>query len=122
MASTGSKGIRIMNTKTVKEYAILWMHSQNKTTQEIAESLELPKAYVTKTINVHKTQTETSENDVITGVTKTSKDFMINKTFGKNASGVTIMTKEASEHNDSSRSKRVSQEQAGHDCIFRPNN
>ncbi len=110
-----------MNTKTVKEYAILWMHSQNKTTTEIAESLELPKAYITKTINIHKKQTENTENDAVAGVPKTSKDFMINKTFGKNASGVTIMTKEASEHNDSSRSKRVSQQNVGHDCIFRPN-
>lgn len=74
-----------------KKYAVLWLHSQGKESEYICKELSLSDAQVSEIIASNKP----SETVAIT-----SKNLMITHTAGKKANHVAIMTKEASELND----------------------
>lgn len=100
-------------------YAINWLHSQDRSVEDIASELDLNVEQVTKSLE------KTSSNNkkkIKTGSEPTGKkqpDLMITKTSGKNNTGVTIMTREASEKNDSMRG-RLSGQQIHTKAIHRP--
>jgi hypothetical protein len=100
-------------------YAINWLHSQDKSLEDIANELDLNIEQVTKSIE--KTSSNNKKN-IKTGsepAVQKQADLMITKTSGKNNSGVTIMTREASEKNDSIRGKLTNQ-QIRTNAIHRP--
>jgi hypothetical protein len=100
-------------------YAINWLHSQNKNVDDIANELGLNIEQVTKSL-----EKASINQPVKTGsepVAQPKPDLMINKTAGKGNSGVSIMTREASERNDAVRSKIVGNNLRS-DAIHRPKN
>lgn len=100
-------------------YAINWLYSQDKSLEDIANELDLNVEQVTKSLE------KTSSNNkkkIKTGSEPAGQkqpDLMITKTSGKNNTGVTIMTREASEKNDSIRGK-LSGQQIRTNAIHRP--
>lgn len=102
-------------------YAISWLYSQNKSTDDIATELGLNIEQVTKAIE--KANSSTKNKEIKTGsepVAQKHPDLMINKTAGKGNPGVSIMTKEASEKNDALRSKTSTTTSTRSDAIYRP--
>lgn len=99
-------------------YAINWLHQQGKNAEFIAGELNLNIDQVNGAIE--KLQIN-SNNSVKTGSEPVSQspNMMINKTAGKGNSGVSIMTKEASEKHDAMRN-RASSKSNRDDVIFRP--
>lgn len=105
-----------------QQYAILWLNSQKKNVVEICKELALEEKQVSrvleKSINVQsepsvKTASETVKRP-------SSKDLMIRHTSAKKSNSVAIMTKEASEVNDSAKkSSNYNPKTQKH--IFRPN-
>lgn len=102
-----------------QNYAINWLHSQNKTVDDIATELGLNIEQVVKSLE--KASTNKSVKTGSEPVSQKQPDLMINKTAGKGNSGVSIMTKEASERNDSLRVK-TSKNNLREDVIHRPKN
>ena len=111
----------------VQKYAICWLNSINKTSLDIADELSLTEKQVLSVLE-KTAPTKTQETIEISATSApvaakvSSKDLMINQTFGKKTNSVSIMTKEASELNDELRKKIVSDtskldQQKG---IFRP--
>ena len=96
-------------------YAINWLCREGKTAEFIAGELNLNIEQVNKAIE--KAQIN-HQNTVKTGSEPVSS-LMINKTAGKGRSGVSIMTKEASEKNDVIKNKASSVIKRD-DVIFRP--
>jgi hypothetical protein len=80
------------NISNTKKYAALWLHNQGKSPQDIAKELS---------IQLNKVEEIISETPSQTSVAPNSKNLMITHTAGKKANHVAIMTKEASELNDS---------------------
>ena len=80
----------------INKYAILWLKSQGKTSDEIHKELDIPIKQI-ETVEAENTP----KNPITTESTsrKTSKDFMIHETANK-VNSVAIMTKEASSMND----------------------
>ena len=114
---------RISKTQT---YAIYWLNSQGQPTEEIAKELKLKneqilkaleKANNTNTNNSVKTKTSPVEQE---SKKINSKDLMIRHTFAKKNNSVAIMTKEASEMNDSSKKSNAAHPNLNKN-IFRPN-
>lgn len=103
-----------------QEYAILWMVEQKKAETDIIKELKISQEDLTKFLEKHKNPTET--NNIPTKKTNTSKakDLMIRKTSVKNNSGVSIMTKEASQVGDAFR-QHVPQTNRLDSIIHRPN-
>lgn len=98
-------------------YAINWLHQEGKNADFIAGELKLNIEQVNSAIE--KAQIN-NQNSVKTGSEPASKpNLMIDKTAGKNNSGVSIMTKEASEYHDAMRTK-TSAKPNREDVIFRP--
>jgi hypothetical protein len=100
-----------------QNYAINWLHSQNKSVDDIATELGLNVEQVSKSLEKASTN-----KPVKTGsepVAQSKPDLMINKTAGKGNSGVSIMTREASERNDAVRSKTTINNLRS-DAIHRP--
>jgi uncharacterized protein (UPF0254 family) len=99
-----------MNNNLLKRYAVLWLDSQGQEVGAISEELGIAKSSVSRTIKLYAKTNEQDESTTTTQPVrrKTSKDFMINKTSGKGSTGVTIMTKEASEINDASKQRNSS--------------
>jgi IS30 family transposase len=89
-------------TKTEK-YAVLYLHSQNKSVEEIAKELKiLNKSLIEKEL-IRNKQKDKSSPLPIKQSKVTSKDLMIRNTRDKGINNVAIMTKEASMKNDSLR-------------------
>lgn len=105
----------ISNTK---KYAIKWMNHCGEDISKISYELKISKDKILEILSDNKSS-EVSEKS--TTNTINSKDLMITQTSGKGANSVAIMTKEASEINDS---RRIKQQSKGNDFekgIFRPN-
>lgn len=102
-------------------YAINWLHSQNKSVDNICSELGLNAEQVTKALEKASINTEKNIKTGSEPVAQEPPDLMINRTAGKGNKGVSIMTKEASERNDAMRSKTTSQSSRS-DAIFRPKN
>ena len=97
-------------------YAINWLHKEGKTTEFIAGELNLNVDQVNSAIEKAHIN---SNNTVKTG-SEPVGNLMINKTSGKGNSGVSIMTKEASEKNDALKDKIVKKSNDRENIIFRP--
>lgn len=107
---------RLNKTQT---YAINWLHTQNKSIEDIANELGLNIEQVTKSLekaSINKPVKTGSEP-----VAHPKPELMINKTAGKGNSGVSIMTREASERNDAARSKTINTNPRSN-AIYRPKN
>jgi hypothetical protein len=99
-------------------YSIRWLHSQNKSAQNIAEELELTEKQVANAIEKFGI---TNDANIKTTTSKASKNLMISETLNKKSKNVSIMTKEASMQNDALASKHKSQINTNHSkYIFRP--
>jgi len=108
-----------MRRNKKQEYAILWLHAQNKKMGDIAEELNIPIDKVDAAIRANKSPEESKQAKKSTK--SRSKDLMINKTSSKNTKNVSIMTGEASALNDELRKKYAGKSKHSQDCIFRPN-
>jgi hypothetical protein len=95
--------------KNVEIYAINWLNSKNISPEEIAQELKIKVDQVVKVLEKNgvskKTETEDSIKTASGPAVSKSKNLMITKTSAKNNNTVAIMTKEASEYNDSIRHK-----------------
>lgn len=109
-----------MNNNLFKRYSVLWLHSQNKSIDEISEELDIAKSSVKRTIKLYAdSNEEQKDSSQVQSSRKTSKDFMINQTAGKGTSGVTIMTRAASEMNDASKKSNNNQDTKFANCIYK---
>jgi len=114
-----------MNNNLIKRYAVLWLNSQGNDIDSISESLDMSKTSVKRIVklyvdNTSETQEKTEEKSSATASTrKTAKDFMINQTAGKGSSGVTIMTKVASERSDASKKNALTEQSKFANCIHK---
>jgi len=99
-------------------YAIRWLHSQNMQSDKIASELDLNIEQVTKTIE--KYGSDNTDNSIKSKSTPAKINNMITETSGKKTNSVAIMTKEASEMHDASRSK--TRPTINERAIFRPKN
>lgn len=102
----------------IQVYAIKWLHSQNKNATEIANELGLKEEDVVKNIEKFGTVQENTTIKTAKSSSK-SKNLMINETSAKKNNHVSIMTKEASEYNDSVRAKNQTNPNT-QKAIFRP--
>lgn len=84
-------------------YAIRWLHSQKKTVEEISEELGIGIKQI-KTL-VNESFEHPQEPSIQNASSSAKNNMMLNKTNGKQNNNVTILTKEASAHADSVRSK-----------------
>jgi hypothetical protein len=98
-----------------QQYAILWLHKQNKSNEEISKELSLTEKQVASCIkkNIvvekeHLVEDTKEKEQQQERKSKNSMDFMIRKTSSKENNSVAIMTKEASEINDSLKQKHRS--------------
>lgn len=112
-------------TKT-EIYAIKWLNSQGKNSQEIAEELTLSDKQVQNVVekNHVSTKQKTIKDATAKAGNKTTvKDLMITKTSNKNINSVAIMTKEASEVGDASKklNNNTSISKSFKNSIYRPN-
>tara|TARA_Y100000389_G_scaffold99806_1_gene96574 strand:- start:43114 stop:43476 length:363 start_codon:yes stop_codon:yes gene_type:complete len=115
-----------MNNNLIKRYAVLWLNSQGDDMDTISESLDIPKASIKRIVKLYadttpeKQEEKQEEKSSSTASTRqTAKDFMINQTSGKGSSGVTIMTKTASERNDASKKNSQNKDQKFSNCIYK---
>ncbi len=93
MAYQSRKRDSIMSViSNTKKYAALWLNNQGKSHEDIAKELSIP---------LNKLSEILPETTSATSVAPNSKNLMITHTAGKKANHVAIMTKEASELNDS---------------------
>lgn len=103
-------------------YAISWLTHSGKTPIEIADELKLTEKQVTSFLEKHY---KNNDNKLATKSEpvkkKSSKDLMIRHTRDKKINSVSIMTREASEVNDSMRPS-LNKSVKNQDCIFNPNN
>jgi hypothetical protein len=87
----------------IQTYAVNWLSQEGKTPDEISEELKISTDQVKKILeknnNVNKngSSIKTTQEPVVSK----SKNMMINTTMGKQSKTVSIMTREASEYNDS---------------------
>lgn len=105
------------------EYAINWLHHCGKTVEDICEELKLSNKQVSSYLEKNFSQTETDKLAIKSSPVQNklgSKDLMIRHTRDKKNNSVSIMTKEASEVNDSLRSS-LNQSVKNQECIFNPN-
>jgi len=107
-------------------YAILWLDSQNKTTNEIAKELSISEPQILKALEKHKKTTEatTTTNNVNTAKAPVSRSqsLMIRETAGKKINSVAIMTGEASMANDALKNQAQPKTKNTDKYIFRPKN
>jgi len=114
-----------MNNNLIKRYAILWLESQGNDIDKISEDLDIPKSSVKRIVKLYadqkeKVTTDSSEvAEVVPDKRKTAKDFMINQTSGKGSSGVTIMTKTASERSDAAKKNMPTPQSKFANCIHK---
>lgn len=100
-------------------YAIQWLVSQGKSPQDISEEL----GFTVKQINnfIKNNNVESPNIPISTSSTASkTEDLMIRHTSVKKNNSVAIMTKEASERNDSMRPKMQSGKKNNDSHIFKP--
>lgn len=119
MVNKCRKGNGIMRINKENGYAIRWLVSQGKTTQEIVEEL----GFTAKQINNFIKNNHIEPNNIPISTSSTAsktEDLMIRHTSVKKNNSVAIMTKEASERNDAMRPKfhQSTKNNDGH--IFKP--
>jgi hypothetical protein len=112
---------RLSKTETC---AILWLHSQNKSSEEIADELSLTIKQITGVIEKN-TKTLTGESKIKTtsesaAKKSKSKNLMITHTRDKKTNNVSIMTREASSLNDELK-KNFKTKTFNENTIYRPN-
>lgn len=107
--------------KKSEQYAILYMLEHNKNDSEIIKELKITQAVLDQFKEKHLTPNQ--DNNVKTTKSNTSKakDLMITKTSEKKNSGVSIMTKEASQVGDAFR-QNMQTKNRNESIIHRPNN
>jgi len=108
-----------MRRNKKQEYAILWLHAQNKKIGDIAEELGIPIDKVDAAIRANKSPEESKQTKKSS--MSRSKNLMISKTANKGTKNVSIMTGEASALNDNLRKKYIGKNKSNQDYIFRPN-
>lgn len=109
------------NEKTVNTYAVYYLSDKNKSVKEISEELGLTSKVVDDILSSRETEKNASINTTSSKVT--SKDLMIRETSNKKTKSVAIMTKSASEVNDSFRQKiNSATSRTSRNAIHRPNN
>lgn len=103
-----------------QQYAINWLCSQNKNATEIAVELNIHIDQVTKAIE--KSGPKKTESNIKTAKSNVSrsKNLMISETSAKKSKNVAIMTREASEYNDSVKKKINNAHPNTQKAIFRP--
>jgi hypothetical protein len=105
--------------KKIEIYAISWLFSQKISPEDIAQELNLSIDQVIKSLEKnHPSGQEDVKIKTKTSPSK-SKELMITATAGKKNNNVSIMTKEASEYNDSIKNKNIGETNKS---IFRPKN
>tara|TARA_Y100000385_G_scaffold246952_1_gene266623 strand:- start:1212 stop:1574 length:363 start_codon:yes stop_codon:yes gene_type:complete len=115
-----------MNNNLIKRYAILWLESQGNDIDKISEDLDIPKSSVKRIVKLYADQNDKKEiiessevAEASQNKRKTAKDFMINETAGKGSSGVTIMTRTASEISDASKKNNTNDQSKLSNCIYK---
>lgn len=85
----------------IQIYAIRWLNSQGKTSEAIADELNLSENQVKKTLE-QNSSTNNNNANIKTAKSPANKvqNLMITETSNKKTKNVAIMTKEASELND----------------------
>lgn len=83
-----------------QEYAILWLHTQGHSREEISKETGATLKQIESILTKNPTPVQSPQEPLSP---KTSKDFMINQTAAKNNRGVSIMTEAASQMNDVAR-------------------
>lgn len=104
----------------IYKYAILWLHSQNMSAEDINKEIgALSLKQIIGVINKH-TKNQTVQTDPATNISKKStvQDLIITESVGQKHR-VAIMTKSASEVADSDRSKNTPSNQ-DKPYIFKP--
>lgn len=113
---------RLSKTETC---AILWLNSQNKSPEEIAQELSLTTKQVVGVIEKNGKTLPAGESPIKTVSESTakkskSKNLMITQTRDKKINNVSIMTREASSLNDELK-KNFTTKTFNENTIFRPN-
>lgn len=119
--STKRGSIMSNNLSKTKQYAILWLNSQNISINDISKELKINSNDIVATIDQYVPKANDSNN---VSQPITSHNLMITHTAGKKSNTVAIMTKEASELNDhknKNQSQPVPNKNLNRD-IFRPKN
>lgn len=112
-------------TTKLHKYAILWLHSQGLSNDDISKEVKLSTDQVNKTISQHKSSvnkessTSTTEQTSKT-INSKSKNLMITDSNAKKFK-VAIMTKDASTLNDELK-KNNTKPTNTKDYIYRPDN
>ena len=96
-----------------QKYAIQWLSHNGSDTETIAKELNITSAQVLSVVAAPSPKTETT-------IRPQAKDLMITHTSGKKSNSVSIMTKEASEIGDASRTKHNNTKTNEQKGIFRP--
>lgn len=98
-----------LSKKQLQEYACLWMHHIGFNETEISDKLDTDIDTIILWVRQNKSKSKQSS-------------LFINQTSSKKSQNVSIMTKEASEHSDSSRKNAVAPNGRNNEKnIFRPN-
>ena len=95
-----------------KEYAIRWLFSQQHTAEAIAKEIDTPEAAVQSLID--RLIAENPPKQIA------SPDLMIRHTASKGLNSVSIMTREASEMNDSTKKAQTAKGRDLNKSIFKP--
>lgn len=107
--------------KKSEQYAILYMLEHNKNDSEIIKELKITQAVLDQFKEKHLTPNQDNKVKTTKSNTSKAKDLMITKTSEKNNSGVSIMTKEASQVGDAFR-QNMQTKNRNESIIHRPNN
>lgn len=104
-----------------QEYAILWLHSQNKKSGDIADELGIGIEKVEAVIRVNSEPQQSTNDGAVIKKNSKSKSLMITQTSEKKNKSVAIMTPEASALNDELKKKFRGKSGTNQNFIFRPN-
>jgi hypothetical protein len=96
----------------IKEYAIRWLFSQQHTAESIAQEIDASETSVQSVID--QLIAENPPKQI------TSPDLMIRHTSSKGLNSVSIMTREASEMNDSTKKAQAAKGRDLDKSIYRP--
>ena len=110
-----------MKKNKSQEYAILWLHSQNKKMGDIAEELGIGIEKVEAVVRVNQEPKQSTNAGAANKKTSKSKALMITETSSKKNKSVAIMTPEASALNDELKKKFNGKKENTQGFIFRPN-
>lgn len=115
-------------TNKAQQYAILWLDSQNYTTNDIANELNISEKIVVGILEKNKNPNSDEPVNIktasgtVSASKKSTKNLMINQTSVKKNNSVMIMTPEASmQHDESKKKMNDGPGRQTHSAIFRPN-